>query len=554
MAIIEHMKNSDFKGVSHGLAALALIAGTPAALADSVIWIAGNGAWENATNWSGGQAPGAEDFAVLGKALSPTITSTAADNIALELRNSDNINVTAGKLTVLGTIQTIAMGTFSVLNGAKVDAGRVSHEAGNGAAFLVDGTGSAVSVVQGVFNSGKMVIASDATLDAESIDNFAVLAVESGAQVTANSMITWAFGSPFSHSGSATSVTGAGSALTIHGALTNQDQVLVSDGGLLETDSIDVTADGALTPAGLAATSGGRITTQSVINHGFVQVHSGGSPATEGARLEVSNLFTNHGTMQVMAGTTANIAALDNRASATIEGGSLSGQEFANSEDGSLTLTNGATVTFDDAISASRFGISIDGVQATLKTVKFQQLSGTTFINGGTLGASGEFGVQFAGGELTGHGIIAGKLTMSVAGVLIPGDTLDATQRFDVTAGLDLLGGTFAVDLGGTSSGDYDLLDVAGVATLGGILKISLLDGFDPVLGDAFDIILADSISGAFGTVLLPTLGDGLEFTTFNGGSFFRLQVAAVPLPAPALLLGGALAVLCWAARRRQRV
>ena len=64
------------------------------------------------------------------------------------------------------------------------------------------------------------------------------------------------------------------------------------------------------------------------------------------------------------------------------------------------------------------------------------------------------------------------------------------------------------------------------------------------MLGDAFDIILADSITGAFGTVLLPTLGDGLEFTTFNGGGFFRLQVAAVPLPAPALLLGGALAVL----------
>ncbi len=181
----------------------------------------------------------------------------------------------------------------------------------------------------------------------------------------------------------------------------------------------------------------------------------------------------------------------------------------------------------------------------------FSNRRADTPCKGGTLGASDAFGVQFAGGELRGNGSIDGRLVLSASGVLTPGDANDETGEFDVAAGLDLLGGTFAVDLGGTARADYDVLDVHGAAHLGGTLKVSLLSGFVPVLGDAFDIILADSISGAFGAMLLPTLGDGLKFTTINTGSFFRLQVAAVPLPAPALLLGGALGVLGWASRRR---
>jgi hypothetical protein len=198
-------------------------------------------------------------------------------------------------------------------------------------------------------------------------------------------------------------------------------------------------------------------------------------------------------------------------------------------------------------------GLSIDGSSA-LHVESFQQTGGSTVLKGGTLGASGAFGVQIAAGELSGHGSIDGRLVMSVDGVLSAGDSSDATQRFNVAAGLDLLGGTFAVDLGGTSAGDHDLLDVTGAATLGGTLKVALLGGFKPVLGDAFDIILADGITGTFASMLLPTLSDGLFFKTINGGNFFRLEVAAVPLPAPALLLGGGVAVLGFATRRRQCV
>lgn len=552
MAIIDAMKKLKSNRRRQALAALTLIAGAPAAFADNLLWTAGDGAWENGANWLGGQAPGAGDFAVLEKTPIPTITSTGADNIALELKTSNKVNVTAGKLTVLGTIQTQNSGSLSVLGGAHVDAGRISHEAGR-EAFLISGIGSAVSVSQGVFNSGAMLVRSNATLDAESIDNFASvpldfasLRIDGGAHVTANSMINHGRDLANGLSAGDVIVDGAGSALTIHGALTNEALIGVSDHAVLDTHSIDMTE-----AASLGVTSGGKITTQSVINHGFVQVHSGGSPATEGASLEVSDLFTNHGTLQVMVATTASIAGLDNRALVTVEGGKLSGQQLKNSGDGKLVLTDGATVSFDAALSASRFGITIDGVDASMQTGKFQQQAGTTFVNGGTLGASSAFGVQIVGGELTGHGNIDGRLVMDGEGALNAGDANDATQRFDIAAGLALLGGSFAVDLGGTADSDHDLLDVTGAATLGGTLRVALESGYVPILGDAFDIILADSITGAFGNILLPTLGNGLKFTTMNGGSFFRLEVAAVPLPAPALLLSGALGVLGYTARRR---
>ena len=530
MAIIEYMKNPNFKRARRGLAACVLLAGTPAVSADNVSWTAGDGAWESPANWSGSALPTAADFVDISH--SGAVSSTATANAARELLNKSVLSISAGRLAVEGTIET--SGLVSVSGVAVLDAGRITIASGGG--LDIDTAGGAVNVVEGVFNSGNWQMTGNhsAAISAESFDNFNSFIIEGAAgtaRATANSMIN--------HNGASALVTGAGSTLVINGALTNDGNIEVANAGELHIKSIDNNAT--------MVVDKGKVQIESQINLGSLEVTG------EGGQYHADDVVTNHGSVEVAAGATAVIKTLDNHATVNVDGAQLSGQSFKNDGDGSLSLSNGATVSVEDAISASRFGISIDGVQATLQTVKFQQLTGTTFINGGTLGASGEFGVQFAGGELSGHGTIAGKLAMSVDGVLTAGDSLDATQRFDVTAGLDLLGGTFAVDLGGTLSADYDLLDVAGAATLGGILKVSLLDGFAPLLGDAFDIILADSISGAFGSILLPSLGDGLKFTTLNGGSFFRLQVAAVPLPAPALLLGGALGVLGLAARRRQR-
>ena len=537
MAIIDVMNTSKAMRVGHGLAIVTLLLVGQVVLADPLSWVAGDGAWESVTNWSAGALPTAGDFVDIQHPGS--VTSSAADNLAKEFVNKSALSVAAGKLAVTGTIDTF--GAVSVQGGAILDAGRITIETGGGFAVIGGGGSANVHVTEGVFNYGSWQMTGAAALGAESFDNFNSIGIAGGATASANSMIN--------HRDATVSIKDAGSSLFIHGNLTNDGAVFVDDQAQFETHSIQNNA--------LIRVTNGMQTTESIINRGLgSQLQIRGASA----HLDVSDVLTNAdldgGSMlDVSDGASAHIEHLVNAGTVTIDGGHLLGRDLDNRggldvAGGSVALTgrvlNGALLSIDatSSLSAERFQ------QTALNLGTFVQ----TYVRGGSLGASGDFGVQVAVGELRGHGTIDGKLTLTGSGLLAPDDAeaSDVTGRFDVKAGLELLGGSFAVDLGGTSPGDYDLLDVDGAATLGGTLKVALLDGFKPMLGDAFDIIFADSIAGAFGNILLPTLSDGLKFTTLNGGTFFRLQVAAVPLPAPALLLGGALGVLGYSALRRR--
>ena len=74
-----------------------------------------------------------------------------------------------------------------------------------------------------------------------------------------------------------------------------------------------------------------------------------------------------------------------------------------------------------------------------------------------------------------------------------------------------MAGSTVAILLGGTSAGEFSELVVNGEAVLGGTLDVELFGGFDPEAGEIFDM-LSGKISGAFASVLFPTLPDGLFF------------------------------------------
>lgn len=524
MAIIADMNKPSITRRGQGLVALALVSSAPFALADNLTWVAGDGAWENAANWSGAALPGVDDFVDISHL--GNVTSSASANLAKELLNKSALGIGAGKLAVTGTVDTF--GAVTVDGGATLDAGRITIESGG--ALHVDGTGSTVTVVQGVFNYGDWQMDVGGTLSAESFDNFAGFGIDRGAQATANSMIN--------HGGSSVVVSDTNSALIIHGSLTNDSAITIFSGARVEANSID---NNELM----------RVVDSSLITGSMKNVSNAGSHSTlriEGgdAHFTATDLVTNDFSIEVDGGH-ANIAHLDNNGTVIFSSGHLDGEDVSSTNQ--ISFDGASVATLSGQILNS--GVMTISASSTVRASKFQQSAGDTQLQGGTLGATDAFGVQFAGGELRGNGSIDGRLVLSASGVLTPGDANDETGEFDVAAGLDLLGGTFAVDLGGTARADYDVLDVHGAAHLGGTLKVSLLSGFVPVLGDAFDIILADSISGAFGAMLLPTLGDGLKFTTINTGSFFRLQVAAVPLPAPALLLGGALGVLGWASRRR---
>ena len=138
--------------------------------------------------------------------------------------------------------------------------------------------------------------------------------------------------------------------------------------------------------------------------------------------------------------------------------------------------------------------------------------------------------VAMAAGAMTGGGSVGGDLINSGA-VLSPGDGVGMMSVMgNFSQGID---GVLAIELAG--SDNYDLLDIQGSAEFGGALDVSLLGGFQPSLGDEFDILNFSSASGSFDTMSLPELGDGLQWDMSNLYAAGNLTV--VPEPAGILLL-----------------
>jgi hypothetical protein len=98
------------------------------------------------------------------------------------------------------------------------------------------------------------------------------------------------------------------------------------------------------------------------------------------------------------------------------------------------------------------------------------------------------------------------------------------------------------LDLGGVGSSQYDRLTSLGQIALGGMLDVSLLSGFSPAAGDAFEVVRGlDGLSGMFDGLSLPALDPGLLWKVDYSAESLVLSVAAgVPEPAtlvPAILL-----------------
>ena len=185
-------------------------------------------------------------------------------------------------------------------------------------------------------------------------------------------------------------------------------------------------------------------------------------------------------------------------------------------------------------------------------------------IVNGTVDQSGIF---LSSGMLSGDGVINAPVTLDSqfggAATVAPGNS---PGILTINDDVDILNGSIlSVEIGGLVQGtEYDLLDVFGTATLDASTIIELIGfgGFVPEVGDAFDILQANTlIAGPAFTLNLLN-----EAALFNwdasvvdiDGGRQALRVTAIsavpvatPVPASLLLLvsGGGAALL--AARRR---
>ncbi len=133
----------------------------------------------------------------------------------------------------------------------------------------------------------------------------------------------------------------------------------------------------------------------------------------------------------------------------------------------------------------------------------FTQISGVVQVNGTFAPASP---LVIGGGFVVGDGTITSSVR-NVAGIVAPiGPT--SPGSLDVLGSLTLESGSlFDVQLEGYNQGlTYSLLNVVGDAMLGGAIRVDLVNGFTPQIGDFFDVLLSPSVTGTFNSLL--TLDD----------------------------------------------
>ena len=161
---------------------------------------------------------------------------------------------------------------------------------------------------------------------------------------------------------------------------------------------------------------------------------------------------------------------------------------------GLMQAANGGTMRFN-AGNFSNAGTAIidSGAKFDAVSTDYTQTGGSTTVNG-ELEVDGV--VALTGGVLDGNGLVDGVLNN--ASVVAPGDGI-GTMTVDGFY-TQLGAGTLLVEIGGLAQGtEHDFIHVIGPATLAGTLKLSVVNGFTPQVGDSFTVLMANTgINGAF--------------------------------------------------------
>jgi autotransporter-associated beta strand protein len=148
----------------------------------------------------------------------------------------------------------------------------------------------------------------------------------------------------------------------------------------------------------------------------------------------------------------------------------------------------------------------------TLELTANNTYTGNTNINRGVLQVDGSINSNTSvhgRGTLAGTGIINGNVTNY--GSVSPG-ALGAPGMLTVVHNYTQAQyATLMIQIAGTNTGDFSLLNVLGNANLNGFLDPVLLNGFVPTIGDSFVFLKYASLTGGGFQILNPVFNHGTE-------------------------------------------
>jgi hypothetical protein len=163
--------------------------------------------------------------------------------------------------------------------------------------------------------------------------------------------------------------------------------------------------------------------------------------------------------------------------------------------------------------------------------------------------------IALQSGLLAGTGTITGAV-VNTAAVVQPGSTVmpGTLTLASYTQGVN---GRLDFKIGGLLAGSqYDVLRVTGPVSLSGTLSATLINNFQPNIGDKFSILRGDRITIGQLNFSLPGLPSGASWLTGIVGDFFTLSVVhaqvSAPEPQSLLLVGVGFAwLIAWQWKRQ---
>jgi probable HAF family extracellular repeat protein len=227
---------------------------------------------------------------------------------------------------------------------------------------------------------------------------------------------------------------------------------------------------------------------QTMLLDGTSHVNAGKIEANGGA-FEVVGSLVNSASTGLITGQSASLRF----SSGLVNNGALALPAGLNNVSGDVTNNAGATITVTGGADAVFYD---DVVQnGTLRVAKVGATASTAVFLGSFTGSGGSTG----GGDVF------------FEGDLRPGNS-PALVTFANNVSLGD-GAVTQIELAGTTVGSqYDKINVTGALALDGDLRVSLLGGFAPAAGNAFDVLDWGSLGGTFDSVSLPALAPSLAW------------------------------------------
>lgn len=170
--------------------------------------------------------------------------------------------------------------------------------------------------------------------------------------------------------------------------------------------------------------------------------------------------------------------------------------------------TNLVPAATDRVSIPNGFDVSLDA-SATVRSI--ENHGSLTLLSAQVLSAVNDgfysFFVNATDGEIEGDGTLTVTAADSAVnfGTLAPGTsagalTITGENRFDNSS-------TLEIEIGGTTPGtEFDTLTISGHWDAGGALAVTLINDFEPEIGNVFEIMYFDSVSGEPHSVILPLL------------------------------------------------